>query len=168
MLANAVGAHGGECLGSERNDVGRMIGASARHLEPRDVAQIGNRRGRREAVDERRERLAVLHEDRAVGRLLSDVDPRHLAEELVSDQALDDGEARGERGHQAGQHVVAIDREAALRLAARRPAHGRRHSGGRIEQRLGKGRLNVGKVEHDCPPERVLTQQRGGCGAAAR
>ena len=93
----------------QRLDIGCVIGASPRIFEPRHVGEIGQRCSGIEFLDEGRERLAVMDEERRDGRLAQHEAMGHGVEELIADEALHHGKPRAKRLDQAHRDIVAID-----------------------------------------------------------
>src|SRR5262249_41130957 len=85
-----------ERVDSHRHGVRCVVSVTARHLQPRNVAEIGNWPRGLEAIDEGRKGLSVMPHDRASRRHGGHIDSRHLAEEIVAHEPLNDGKSRRE------------------------------------------------------------------------
>jgi hypothetical protein len=102
-----------------RRRIGSVIRSPARELQARDVAQIRQRGGGRELIDELGKGFAVQHHERRGWRPRRGIDARHGAEEFVADQATDHRETLRERIDESGDHVVAVNGESAVGFAPR-------------------------------------------------
>ena len=144
----------------ERRGVGGVIGAGARRLEPRDIGEIGQVRGRRERGDEIAEIVAVgacrigerggcaATKTRAIAAKNSSPTMRSVA-----------GKLRAQRVDEADDHVVAVDREALLRRARGVRGHARPGTG-----RSGSSSARAKSV---CRAANMSGRLRG-CACAAR
>ena len=112
----------GEGGTGQRLDIGCMIGASPRKFEQCHVGEIGQRRSGIEFLDEGREGIAVMDDERRDWWLAQHEGVGHGAEELIADETLHHGEPRAERLDQADGDIVAIDGKAPIGPAvAKRP-----------------------------------------------
>ena len=77
---------------------------------------------------------------------------RHGAEEFISDEATDHRKTLRKRIDEPGDHVVAVDRKSAIGPAPCRATDRARYGVRCIEQRAGKGILDIGQLIHDVRP----------------
>ena len=122
-------------------DVGRMIGACTRSLEPRHVCKIGKFTARFECGDEGRKFVAIGGEQGRARRLLQHEDPRHRGEEFFAHDFLDHRETAFERFPQAHHHIVAVDGKAPCRNRRIMSSDAARYRLIGVQQRFRKRRL---------------------------